>query len=84
MMPRWLAAAFLIGVGAVFLWLTRRGYTSGEVPAGSAWFRSYRPNRDDNPVGFHFYLVVYFCLGIGVCVWGLLVMLGMAPALKWR
>jgi hypothetical protein len=31
-----------------------------------------------------FYLVMYFCCGAGLCGWGLLAVIGMAPALKWR
>jgi hypothetical protein len=31
-----------------------------------------------------FYLVRYFCCGVGLCVWGLLAVIGMAPARKWR
>jgi hypothetical protein len=52
--------------------------------AGSAPLRPNRPNRDDNPIGFHFYLVRYFCCGVGLCVWGLLTLSGMPPPLKWR
>lgn len=84
MMSRWQAVPLLIGMGAVLLWMTYRGYTTGELRAGSTLFSAYRPNRDDNPLGFYFYLALYFCCGVGLCVWGLLAMLGMAPLLKWR
>lgn len=84
MMPRWQAVTFLVSMGAILLWMAHRGYQTGELRAGSALFRPYRPNRDDNPIGFHFYLALYVCCGVGLCVWGLLAMLGMAPSLKWR
>ena len=84
MMARFTSSAFLLGMGAVLLWVTLNGYRSGELQAGSAFLGPYRPNRDENPIGFHFYLMMYFCCGVGMCVWGLLALIGMAPALKWR
>jgi hypothetical protein len=84
MMPRWQAVPLLIALGAVLLWVAHRGYETGELPAGSAWFRSYRPNRDDNPLSFYIHLALYVCYGTWLCVWGLLAMLGMAPSLRWR
>jgi hypothetical protein len=85
MTPRWLSVLFLIGVGAGVLAIAYRGYRNGELPAGSNGFAGqYRPNRDDNPLAFHFFLILYFAGGIALCVWGLLAMIGLAPPLRWR
>ena len=84
MMARFASSAFLLGVGAALLRITLMGYRDGELRAGSGLLTPYRPNRDDNPIGFQFYLGMYFCCGVGLCVWGLLTLIGMAPPLKWR
>ena len=83
-MERVLGSFFLIGVGALLLMVAWRGYVSGELRAGVAYFRSYRPNREDNPFAFHFYLVLYFCCGMVLTVWGILALFGGAPAIKLR
>jgi len=83
-MPRWQAVPLLLALGCLLLVVAFRGYRSGELPAGRTWFKPYRPNRDDNPVAFHFYLAIYFCGGLALCVWGLLAMVGMAPSVRWR
>lgn len=84
MMPRWLSAIFLIGMGCALLALTHRAYLSGEIRAGSSFGNAYTPNRQDNPGAFHLFLALYFLGGLALCVWGLLAMIGMAPALKLR
>jgi len=84
MMTRFASSVFLLGTGALLLWMNLRGYRNGELRAGSGLLSPYRPNRDDNPIGFHFYLVMYFCCGVGLCVWGLLTLIGMAPPRKLR
>ncbi|HEU4619045.1 MAG TPA: hypothetical protein VFV10_13475 [Gammaproteobacteria bacterium] len=84
MMPRWLSVLFLIGAGAGVLAVAYRGYLRGELRAGANGFAGvYRPNRRDNPLAFHFFLLLYFCGGIALCVWGLLAMIGLAPPLRW-
>jgi hypothetical protein len=60
------------------------GHRTGELPAGSRGLRAYRPNRDDNPAAFRFFLALYFCAGMVLCVWGLLALVGLAPPLRWR
>jgi len=30
-----------------------------------------RSNREDNPLAFHVFLVLYFCGGMALAVWGL-------------
>lgn len=84
MMPRWLSVLFLVGIGAGLLAIAYRGYCNGELPAGSKGLSPYRPNRDDNPLAFRFFLALYFCGGLALCVWGLLELGGMAPPLRWR
>ena len=59
-----------------------QGYLAGVLPAGSAGWKPYRPNRSDNPFAFHFYLVLYLCAGMTLAVWGILALFGAAPALK--
>jgi hypothetical protein len=84
MMPRWLAIPLLLGMGAVLLMAAYHGYIKGEVRAGTSLLAPYCPNRDENPLAFNFFLLVYFGGGLALCVWGLLGMLGMAPMPRWR
>lgn len=79
-----LSALFLIACGSLVLAMAYRGWRNGELPAGASGFRPYRPNREDNPLAFHFYLALYVCCGIALAVWGLLALIGMAPPLKLR
>ncbi|MGH7260467.1 MAG: hypothetical protein ACREVA_07025 [Burkholderiales bacterium] len=83
-MERVLGSFFLIGIGALLLAVAWRGYITGELRAGVAYFRPYRPNREDNPFAFRFYLVLYFCCGMVLTVWGILALFGGAPAIKLR
>lgn len=71
-------------MGAGLLVVAWRGYRDGELPAGSNFLRPYRPNRDDDPLAFRIFLVLYMCGGAALILWGLLSLLGMAPALKLR
>jgi len=79
-----LGALFLIAIGSGVLAVAYRGWRDGELPAGSKGLQAYRPNREDNPVAFHAFLALYICGGIALAVWGLLVLVGMAPPLKLR
>ena len=81
-MTRTLGALFLIAMGAGVLAVAWQGYRRGELPAGSGLFEPFRPNRDDNPLAFHFFLALYYCGGMALAVWGLLSLVGLAPALK--
>ena len=83
-MPQSLTAAFLIVVGAGVLAVAYNGYLKGELPAGARFFRPYRPTRRDSPLAFHGFLVLYFCSGMALEVWGLLALIGMAPPLPLR
>ena len=85
MMPHWLSILLWLALGVALLALAYRGYRVGEIRAGAnGWRGAYRPSREDNPLAFHFFLVLYFCAGLALCVWGLLALLGMAPDLEWR
>jgi hypothetical protein len=84
MMPGWLSILVLFGFGSGILAVAWHGWRKGELPAGSRGLRPYRPNRDENPVAFHFFLALYACGGIALCVWGLLELGGLAPPLRWR
>ncbi len=54
------------------------------LPAGANFFRTYRPTRKDRPLAVHSFLVLYFCSGMALEVWGLLALIGMAPTLPLR
>ncbi|HKE44939.1 MAG TPA: hypothetical protein VKB41_10435 [Steroidobacteraceae bacterium] len=82
MLPRVVGSLILILFGAGVLAVAWRGYLAGVLPAGAAGARAYRPNRIDNPAAFHFFLVLYFCGGMVLAVWGILALFGAAPALK--
>lgn len=84
MMPVWLSVLVLLGFGGGILAAAYNGWVKGELPAGSKGFRAYRPNRYEDPAAFHFFLALYVCGGIALCVWGLLELGGMAPPLRWR
>ena len=81
-MLRALGSIILILLGAGVLAVAWQGFLNGIIPAGSAGLRPYRPNRADNPLAFRFFLSLYFCGGIALVVWGVLVMFGAAPALE--
>lgn len=85
MMPRGWSVLFLLGIGALLLYVAWRGWRSGELPAGSSGFmQAYRPNRQENPLAFHFFLLLYICAGAALLIWALLELFGKAPPLKWR
>jgi hypothetical protein len=83
-MTHLLGSLFLLGIGGGLLAVAWRGHREGELRAGSNFARVYRPNRQDDPLAFHFFLLLYFCSGMALAVWGLLALVGMAPPLKLR
>lgn len=83
-MYRLLSSLALIAFGACLLVVARRGWVAGELRAGVEYFRVYRPNREDNPLAFHFYLVLYFVSGMVLVVWGILALFGAAAPIKLR
>ena len=84
MMGRISSAIVLLALGLLTLFAAWRGHISGELVAGNRGFRAYRPNRQDNPLGFHFYLGFYFVLGTVWTVWGMLIFTGLVRPLPWR
>lgn len=84
MMPRWLSVVFLVGVGAFLLWVAHKGWREGRVRAGNTVRGVWYAERDAHPLAFRFFVGMYYCAGLALCVWGLLAMVGMAPAMKWR
>jgi len=74
----------LLAAGIAFLVAAWRGHVSGELVAGRSGFRAYRPNRQDNPLGFYFYLSLYFGMGAIWILWGIFVFLGFLRPIRWR
>ncbi|HJU22244.1 MAG TPA: hypothetical protein VJ891_07020 [Casimicrobiaceae bacterium] len=83
-MDRLLSSLAVIALGIVLLVLVRRGWLAGEVPAGVAYLRPYRPNRDENAVAFHFYVALYFVGGVALIVWGILALFGAVAPIPLR
>lgn len=79
-----LGCLLLVGMGSGVLVVAWRGWQAGELPAGPSFFGTGRPTREDNPLAFHFFFVLYVCGGTAVVVWGLLALVGMAPPPKWE
>jgi hypothetical protein len=77
--PRTIA---LLALGILTLFAAWRGHISGELVAGG--FRAYRPNRQDNPLGFYFCLGLYFVAGTVWTVWGMLIFMGLLRPIPWR
>jgi hypothetical protein len=75
-------AVFLVALGAGVLAVAYLGHRKGELPAGTSFLRACRPSRTDNPLAFHCFLVLYVCAGMALAVWGLLILIGMAPPLR--
>jgi hypothetical protein len=84
MMPVWLSVLVQLGFGAGILAIAWQGHCRGEIPAGTNFWRAFRPTREDDPIAFHCFLALYFCGGLALSVWGLLTLIGMAPPMRWR
>ena len=85
MLPQFISALILLAFGSGILAVAWHGYRDGVLPAGPNGLRGrWMPNRTDNPVAFHFFLIVYLCGGMALAVWGLLALVGMAPPLKLK
>lgn len=67
-----------IVIGLGLLVVAYRGHRSGEIRAGSAGFKPYTPSRDDSPLAFHCYLLLYIGSGLALLVWGVFALLGIA------
>ncbi len=75
-------ALMTIGLGVVLLVAAWRGHVTGRLRAGRSGFKPYRPTREDNPLGFYFYLLLYTCIGAVLVVLGVLALAGLATPLK--
>lgn len=82
-LPQAVSAFVLLALGGGLLAVAWHGYRDGVLPAGSNFLRGrWMPSRADNPFAFQFFLVLYFAGGMALAVWGLLELVGMAPALR--
>src|SRR5260221_1416437 len=68
MMARIPSTIVLLALGILTLFAAWRGHISGELVAGG--FRGHRPNRQDNPRGFYFYLGIYLVAGTALDFFG--------------
>lgn len=83
MIPRWLSVVILLAFGAGLLRVALTSWRQGRVRAGSSLRGGrWEPGRESEPLAFVFFVGLYFCGGMVLCVWGLLAMVGMAPALR--
>jgi hypothetical protein len=67
--------------GLGLLVVAYQGYRKGEIRAGSSGLRPYTPTREDNPLAFHFFILLYVSGGFALLVWGILVLAGVAEPL---
>lgn len=72
---------FLIVFGIGLLAVACRAHQVGEIPAGAAGFKSYRPSRTNSPGAFYFFLTLYIFGGLALLMWGVLVIAGVANPL---
>jgi hypothetical protein len=80
----WIASTIaLLALGIGTLFYAWRGYISGELVM-ARFFRMYRPNRQDNPFAFYFYLGVLIVVGAVEIVSGIFIFLGLLRPLPWR
>ncbi|HXF54770.1 MAG TPA: hypothetical protein VNK52_11665 [Hyphomicrobiaceae bacterium] len=70
---------FIVGIGLLIY--AYRAYVKGEVRAGRSGLRLYTPTREDNPVAFHFFVLLYLFCGFALVIWGLLVIAGVVEPL---
>jgi hypothetical protein len=49
-----------------------------------AYFRPLRPNREEKPIAFRFYVMLHFAGGVALVVGGILALFGAAPPLSLR
>lgn len=70
---RWLGDLVMACVGTVYLIAAIHGWRSGEITTrlgdlNRGWGATCK--RDNEPGMFHFYLIFYTCIGIGVVILG--------------
>ena len=69
---------FMIVSGAGLIGVAIRAHFVGEIPAGAAGHKAYRPRRDTSPVAFYCFQVLYLLGGTALLIWALLVVAGHA------
>ena len=79
-----MTTVFLFVVGVGLLAVAYRAHHVGEIRAGLAGFKPYRPTREESPGAFYFYLTVYICAGLVLLVWGVLVIAGVASPMRLK
>ena len=76
-----MTTVFLLILGIGLLIVAYRGYCKGEIRAGSSGFKPYVPTRENNPLAFHFFILLYIFGGFALLVWGILALTGVAEPL---
>lgn len=71
---------FLLLFGAGLLAVAYQGYRNGRIRAGGG-LRPYTPTRADDPLAFHFFILLYILSGFALLIWGILVLAGRAEPL---
>lgn len=79
-----MTTVFLIVVGVGLLAVAYRAHHVGDIRAGVAGLRPYRPTRAERPGAFHFYLTLYICVGLALLMWGVLVIAGVASPMRLK
>lgn len=75
--------ALILVLGAILvLFVALRAPGQGEIPAGSAGFRSYRPSRQKNPLAFWLFFLLYIFFGGWMLLYGILMFFGKVPPLS--
>ena len=76
---------FLLAVGIILLAIDYQSLSRGWLPFGSNGFKGrLEIQRDDNPAGFWLAFGFYALGGLGITIYGLLVLAGVCPALPLR
>jgi hypothetical protein len=83
-LPAPLSVLFLLACGSAFLWAALRARTTGEIRAGVAGLRPFRPRRDDNPGAFYLFQALYVVFGAWLVLYAIRIATGDAPPLPLR
>ncbi|MFO7324170.1 MAG: hypothetical protein DIU62_000510 [Pseudomonadota bacterium] len=79
-----MTSAFLVFIGVGLLILAWRGHRDGAIRAGVKGLRPYTPTREESPLAFHFFVMLYLLGGFACLVWGILALAGIAEPLPLR
>jgi hypothetical protein len=82
-MEGWLSGAFLLVVGVGLVGYALRAWADGEVRAGANFLSGvFTPARGESPGLFYAFVLLYFCGGLALAMWGLLMAFGAAEPLR--